>query len=65
MAIARLSGVKGEVPAKRRNREGEDWYYFKNDVASNGISDSMEALEVPILPLCLISGVDCGEWQRF
>lgn len=36
-AIASLPGVQGELPGEHRNRKGEQWESFKDDIAANGI----------------------------
>lgn len=38
-SVAHLLGVKGERPGEHRNRTGERWTSFTNDIAANGIKD--------------------------
>lgn len=38
-SVARLQGASGEVPGDHRERHGEDWDVFKNDISANGIKD--------------------------
>ena len=38
-AVREMHGVKGEVPGEHRNRQGEKWESFKDDVAERGIED--------------------------
>lgn len=38
-AIAHLQGVKGEVPGDHRNRQGEKWESFKDDIRQHGIKN--------------------------
>lgn len=35
--VAKMRGVMGEVPGEHRNKHGEHWDTFKNDIAANGI----------------------------
>jgi hypothetical protein len=38
-AVADMHGLRGEVPGEHRNRQGEKWESFKDDVRTNGIRD--------------------------
>jgi hypothetical protein len=39
--VAGLRGASGEQPGEHRNRQGERWESFKNDIATHGIRDSL------------------------
>jgi 2'-5' RNA ligase len=36
-AVANMPGAKGETPGEHRNKQGEAWEKFKQDIAENGI----------------------------
>jgi len=36
-AVKDLKGARGETPGAHRNRQGEDWTAFKDDIATHGI----------------------------
>lgn len=38
-AIAHLKGVNGEMPGDHRNRRGQKWQDFKDDIRTNGIKN--------------------------
>ena len=38
-AVAALNGARGELPGRHRNKHGQDWIDFLNDIAQNGIQD--------------------------
>lgn len=40
-AIAHLAGVKGEVPGDHRNKQGQVWEDFKEDIRTNGIQSAI------------------------
>lgn len=38
-AVRTMPGVMGEVPGAHRNRQGQHWEDFKNDIHANGIKN--------------------------
>ena len=38
-AVRDMPGVRGEVPGEHRNRLGDRWDAFKDDIAANGITN--------------------------
>lgn len=40
-AVANMPGVRGEVPGEHRNRQGEKWESFKDDIRKHGIKNPL------------------------
>lgn len=40
-AVRNMAGVMGEKPGEHRNKQGEHWDSFKNDIAANGIKNPL------------------------
>lgn len=38
-AVANMRGARGEVPGEHRNRQGEKWEAFKDDIRKHGIKN--------------------------
>jgi ParB-like nuclease domain len=38
-AIAEMHGARGEIPGTHRNRQGEHWEAFKEDIRQHGIKE--------------------------
>lgn len=36
-AVASMPGARGEIPGEHRNKQGEHWQSFKDDIHHNGI----------------------------
>lgn len=40
-AVAHLMGARGEVPGEHRNKQGQAWEAFKEDIRTNGIQNAI------------------------
>lgn len=40
-AVANMPGARGEVPGEHRNRQGERWESFKDDIRKHGIKNPL------------------------
>ena len=49
-AIAHMRGERGEWPGEHRNRQGQRWESFKNDIRQNGIKSPIFILVDPGKP---------------